>query len=151
MVPDIWFSIFDMLPIQDLLALTQTSLGMKATVEMYWPHGFSFPKVLHGFIDYEEVQSFHDMLRETGGIIGGSTALQYLARTKFDESDLDVYVIANKKNNARDWLTEHGMMSIPVKRKIDVSKDYINIHEIEGVESFKTRDSSKVVQLISTR
>ena len=62
LIPDMWITIFDMLPIRELWRLSQTCSMMKALVEKYKQSAFNFPELLWPFIRSNDVNSFQEML-----------------------------------------------------------------------------------------
>lgn len=151
LVPDIWITIFGMLPIRELWRLAQTCSMMKELVETYKRSAFNFPGLLQPFIHSEHVDSFREMLHVTGGVISGSIVLQYLERVRFESSDLDIYVFRDKQADAVKWLQSHGLTRMTSNRDVDVSEEYDVLEDVESVESFVVPDSLKIVQIISTR
>ena len=160
---DLWFTIMDQLPIRDVLKISRTCRFMHDIVESYKPVAFSLASVLKAFIEHEDLTSLQEMMIQTRAIISGSTALQFFARTRYDNSDLDIYIPKGSLKKGADWLLAHGYES---EKRIPAPEDpedlfpnacaetperYDCLDEIVGVYSFKKGNPSKVVQLVATR
>ncbi|KAF8736862.1 hypothetical protein AX14_013794 [Amanita brunnescens Koide BX004] len=155
---DLWFVIMDQLPIKDIFTISRTCRFMHNVVQSYKSVAFSFASVLKPFVEHEDLTSLQQMMFQTTAIISGSTALQFFARTRYDNSDLDIYIPEGSLEKGADWLLAHGYESekrIPApedpKDPFPTLEGYDCTDEIVGVYNFKKGNPSKVVQLIATR
>ncbi|KAF8327495.1 hypothetical protein F5887DRAFT_898771, partial [Amanita rubescens] len=148
--------IFDLLPIEDILALERTSQRMKDLKEQYCKSVFRISRVIMPFVDNEnQVQVFVQMMKETNALISGSTALQFFDRTRYHEADLDLYFEARYIDL---WKTQMVAFGYSLMEKTAASAsvvegelEYRGFEEIESVESFKHPGSNQVVQLMATK
>ena len=67
---------------------------------------FNLTRLVCSFFPGEQVLSFQNMLKTTGGIISGSTALQFLDRTQYSVVDLDLYINQCHIDVASKWFLE---------------------------------------------
>lgn len=105
-----WKDIFDLLGTRDLLILRRTCKWIQSLVQQYWEQTFNISRLLRPFLMLEDIDSFRQLLHKTGGIIGGSSALQFLDRRAFNTlSDLDIYVQYEKTPQVKEWLRAHGL------------------------------------------
>ena len=152
-MPDVWDGIFMLLPVRELLVMMQSCKRIRAHVIRYWMTAFNVGRLLHPFIALGDIISFQDLLRRTGGIISGSTALQFLDRRSFDvSSDLDLYVPSYQSAVLKDWLLLHGLSETPTEDPaLDGAREYPLSPEIDSVLNFTAATTSRRVQIISTK
>ena len=153
---DVWVQIFDLLPIKELLQISQTCKVMAEAMKEYWWVAFNFRKLVMPFIPNKDVDSFQEMLHNMGAVISRSMALQFMDRGRASEmSEMDVYVCHDERKQVVAWLIGHGcVMSCPAEDGIvedDVTHGYKSYSHIECVEDFKTQELARIVQLISTK
>ena len=154
LVPDVLYHIFDLLPVRELLVLSRTCVWLQTLLQDYWRGAFNLSRLLEPFISNEDISEFRQLLRMTQGLISGSAALQLLDRRSFDDkSDLDIYVHHRNSALIYEWFVHHGMMeSVHESDGIDVVPDYSNqMNEIDSVINFQVVNSSRIVQLVSTK
>ena len=109
------------------------------------------------FIRPETLYCFRQMLQATGAIISGSTALQFLDRARYDDSDLDIFVNHLKCDIVSKWLLNQGMkrvknISQPTPDGIDDVDGYNGSGETHHVEEYEVTYSElpRRIQLIAT-
>ncbi|KAI0076957.1 hypothetical protein K474DRAFT_1707755 [Panus rudis PR-1116 ss-1] len=76
---------------------------------------FDINKFLTRFFD--DPLAFRSMQAETGALISGSMALQFLDRSFYPESDLDLYAEQKNSKQIEKWLIEAGYMFQPQKHQ----------------------------------
>lgn len=74
---------------------------------------YSITSVLSHFFLVEQHGTFHQLQYETGMIIGGSVALQYLDGRHFDFSDIDLYVQHRSRFPIIRWIITLGYIYSP--------------------------------------
>ena len=153
---EIWNRIFDLLSIKDILRVAQTCAAFKSAVSGYWKKAFNLAKLIYPFISHDKITSFRKMLMLTGGIISGSTALQFLDRAKYEKSDLDVYINHANSAKASAWFIDNGMKRVTrgsetPSPEIDACEGYNGSSEVH-IEEFEARNSGepRTIQLIAT-
>ena len=135
--------------IKDLLSVSQTCTTMRLLVKAYWPIAFNLTQTLQPFLKADLITSFRLMLKASGGIVSGSTALQFLDRTAYSSSDMDIYVSSENCAILEHWLLDHGMKKIR-NDSIEIS-EYDRLREITSISDFQVPDSPKLIQLIGTK
>jgi hypothetical protein len=60
------------------------------------------------YFENEQIASFRQLKSATGTIISGSTALQFFDRTRYPNSDLDIYVEARYSGDMMEWFFDKG-------------------------------------------
>ncbi|KDR77818.1 hypothetical protein GALMADRAFT_65576 [Galerina marginata CBS 339.88] len=109
-------SIFDGLSAGDLYRYSWTCRDAHDAVSSYFRRNknFDLHKVLERYFSLEDVFiAFRELQAATGMFISGSTALQFLDRTEYPESDLDLYVQHRYRRPIAWWLKEIGYNVIP--------------------------------------
>lgn len=150
--------IFDELSIKDLFRTSETCRAMKTAVEGYRKTAFNLSKLLEPFIPGESTTSFRKLLLSTGGLISGSTALQFLDRAKYDGSDLDFYVNHENCSEASAWLLKNGMKRVDrvhesPSHEIDTCEGYDGSGQVHHIEEYEARISGETrsIQIIATK
>lgn len=154
--PEVWDIILGMTLIRTILQLSQTCRIMHNITNHYLISSFNITKILLPYFHTpENVMQFHEMMTHTGAVISGSTALQFFARTHYDESDLDVYMESQHLEEGTETIYALGYQ----KMERDDSDDgdiqamedaYPNTLHIETVNTFKNYESNKTIQLVAT-
>lgn len=89
----------------------------KDVILAYFRRAFRIENLLRPyFLDYprpDPVSEFRSMQSSTGALISGSTALQFFARTRYDDSDLDLYVNQDRVEKVLDFLKDAGYTYVP--------------------------------------
>lgn len=83
-------TVFDNLEPQDLYALRATSHAGQDVVEEYLERRFNITRTLSPYFD--SVPNFRAIQARTATLVSGSTALQFMDRTTYPNSDLDLYL-----------------------------------------------------------
>ncbi|KAF8685277.1 hypothetical protein AX14_004060 [Amanita brunnescens Koide BX004] len=134
---------------------------MQDYVRAYCRCAFNLPGLLRPFIPVNDIDTFREILHETGAIISGSVALQYFDRKTFHPTDLDIYVNGNEQPRVVAWLLQCGLVESRRGEEDGSQSDTDDIDVVEGyrsgssdvmrVENFKMEGTSKTVQVISTK
>ncbi|KAF7341848.1 hypothetical protein MSAN_02040300 [Mycena sanguinolenta] len=99
-------ALFSLIPTRDLVQLSQTSSRIHARVNDVC---FNITRLLCRFFgDSDGVAQFRQMQRSTGTLVSGSTALQFLNRLTWRDTDLDVYVTRGSAPAAACFIVDHG-------------------------------------------
>ncbi|KAL5514377.1 hypothetical protein ACEPAG_2465 [Sanghuangporus baumii] len=72
----------------------------------YMDRVFDINKHLKRFFSYP--LSFRVMQAQTGAIVSGSSALQFMGRMVYPQSDLDIFVAIRNAQEVCDWIVYHG-------------------------------------------
>jgi hypothetical protein len=154
---DICCIVFDQMLVIDLFWMSQTCRMMRDVVRAYWTTAFNLSRVIYPFVPEEQVLSFRNMLRTTGTIISGSTALQFLDRTRYGGADLDLYINQCHIDAASKWLLDRGARRLVDRDEaqhtgVDVSEGYHDSGEIHHIKEFKVIHSitPRTIQVIVT-
>jgi hypothetical protein len=149
-----WFAVLSLFltGVCDDVSFLGTS-SLMSGFKHYWKWAFNLSKLLEPFLPNEDVDAFRQILKTSGGIISGSTALQFLDRQSFDgASDLDVYVPYKNVSILAEWFHQHGFSKCAHEHSnIDVVLNYTHSGEIKQVANFIAVDSIRVIQLVSTK
>lgn len=146
---------FDELTVTEIFRLSRTCHRLHDFTESYWSSKISLTRILKPFVPSDdEVECFRGMMRTTGAIISGSSALQAFARVQYDESDLDLYVKETKEDDVNFFLNGLGYSklesNIATKEGLDPEDGYPGKSEILQVASYTRASSHRVVQVIYT-
>ncbi|KAF8329031.1 hypothetical protein F5887DRAFT_895306 [Amanita rubescens] len=154
---ELWFKIFDLLPIEDILVLERTSQRLRDLKDEYCQSVFKLTRVLMPFLSSEnDVQEFVKTMKGTDALISGSTALQFFDRTYYQYADLDLYFEAKHLEVWKTQMIAFGYTLVPKigNNALDVVEniyEYPSFQQIEALETFKHRSTAKVVQLMATK
>lgn len=155
MSTEIWYRVFDLLPVRDVFRVSRTTRLMHKLTQSYWSWKLDVACVLWPFFrSIEQTHLFLQMMHRTGAIVSGSTALQLFERTCYEESDLDLYVNIESVGEVYGWLSEAGFRKIEqdeAKQRMVIGDSYPMVDEIKKVEGYATVSSSKIVQVITTK
>ena len=147
-----WIVVFQSLPIKELLLIARTCSALRLLVKAYWPLAFNLARLLLPFLLPEHVPGFRSMLKTVGGIVSGSIALQFLDRTSYECSDLDIYIPFENASVADDWISKHGMAKEPPKANAgETPMGYGENRELTNITNYRVCRSGRLVQLISTK
>lgn len=89
-----------------IFRMRRTCKAAKQAVDDYISRVYKIERQLSRF--FSDPASFRTLQLRTGVVISGSMALQFLDRTVYKESDLDLYVMANYAKAVYDWLEDAG-------------------------------------------
>ncbi|KAI9002539.1 hypothetical protein DFJ74DRAFT_695984 [Hyaloraphidium curvatum] len=109
-----------------LFRLGATCRALHGPVNAYAARAFNGDALLARFFP-GEVAAFRALLALTGAIVSGSAVLQLLNRVRYNESDLDVYVLALAATDLCHWLLEHGY-SLGLPGELDVGSQLRDLH-----------------------
>lgn len=165
--------LFDNLSPADLLRYSRTSKTAYQMVSSYMRRAFNLQKLMDRFFTEIEMSSFRLWQSRTGMLISGSTALQFLDRTFYPESDLDIYVehryckvialwlisIGYTYGRARPGLSDQDLEEALRMTKFAIPKtikflppstpDYLDCG-VAGVYNFHKADPDCKIQLVAS-
>lgn len=95
---DVHEHIMDEVNLQDLRRYGMTCKAIHQSVQAYLRRWNNIDPLLLPYVPSHRITYFRAMQKEADAIIGGSTALQFMARVRYKTSDLDIYV---ERKNAR--------------------------------------------------
>ena len=101
---DFIFSLFVYVSPLSLCCLEQVNVDLRNSVQRYKSVVFNIGQHLFRF--FSSPEDFRKLQAETGALISGSNALQFLLRQTFPLSDLDLYVTQDNHERVADWLTQ---------------------------------------------
>src|ERR1700722_19018160 len=99
-------AILDNVSPRDLIRFSQTCLGARNAVQKYMRQAFNIHSHLFRF--FKAPQEFRALQARTGTLISGSSALQFMDRSFYKESDLDLYVDRRYGREIGLWLMGQG-------------------------------------------
>ena len=105
--------IFDNLPAKDLLRYAQVCHSAHDAVSSYLRRAFKLERLLSRYLSDKEILELRCLQFSTGAIISGSTALQFLDRSFYPDSDLDIYVQQDYTQEIASWLETIGYKMLP--------------------------------------
>ncbi|KAH8092522.1 hypothetical protein BXZ70DRAFT_898119 [Cristinia sonorae] len=109
----IFESIFDNLTPLEFLRFARTCRLAQSVVQGFIKRTFQINRILSRFFD--DPVAFRSLQARTGTLISGSVALQFLDRTFYPESDLDIYIPPQFDREVLLWLTKNGYQFVPTK------------------------------------
>ena len=142
--------------------LAKTCRSAHELVQSFLPRAFNINAALRRF--FKEPLKFRSLQRESGMLISGSFALQFLDRTVYDDSDLDLYCNFQDREKMGLWLmNDEGYTFAPnslqdpdfrqasadAPHVIDLGP-YVNLRGISTVFTFtkKVRENSEDVRKV---
>jgi hypothetical protein len=136
--------------------MARTNQYFRDLTEMYWNSRLNLARVIEPYFDsHHDVQTVREMMKETGAIISGSTALQFFARETYGDSDLDIYVEDTKWKSALSCLTNLGYKVLPnaigTNDGVEPGDGYPGELEIEKVITLVKGGIARFIQLICTK
>ncbi len=84
-------------------------------VSSYLRRAFKLERLLSRYLSDKEILELRRLQFSTGAIISGSTVLQFLDRSFYPDSDLDIYVQQDYKREIALWLESIGYKMLPRK------------------------------------
>lgn len=161
-------AIFCALTPASLICLSMTCKLANAIVECWMALAFNIDKLLLRYFDKEDIASFRHVQACFGVIISGSSALQFMDRTSYPGSDLDLYLEARHVNPLCRWLISRGYNYVPTRgqarynQQVDrmlrsthprapffAPRGEYNITGMVGV--FNMKKQGRVIQVIAAR
>ena len=82
---------------------------------------FCVDRLLSRYFTPAEITRFRELQSLTGALISGSTALQFLDRDTYPNSDLDVYVEHRYVRCLAEWLVEIGYKYTPLSDSAEMA------------------------------
>lgn len=95
----------------EFLRFGRTCRLVHSIVKRYIKRAFDINRFLARF--FPDPVAFRKVQARTGTLLSGSSALQYLDRSSYPESDLDLYVPAQSDVQMIGWLVASGYSFIP--------------------------------------
>ncbi|KDR73334.1 hypothetical protein GALMADRAFT_142446 [Galerina marginata CBS 339.88] len=92
----------------DLFRYSRTCKEARNAVLFYIWRRFDIQNVLGRYFTSKQISMFRELQSATGMFISGSTALQFMAREVYPESDLDLYVEHRFRKPIALWLRSIG-------------------------------------------
>ncbi|KAL5498711.1 hypothetical protein ACEPAH_2066 [Sanghuangporus vaninii] len=89
-----------------VLRLGRTCRLAHFAMRNYMDRAFDINKHLKRFFSYP--LSFRVLQARTGAIVSGSSALQFMGRMVYPQSDLDIFVAIRNAQEVCDWIVYHG-------------------------------------------
>jgi hypothetical protein len=112
--PTIHDWIFAPLDVIDVLNFASTCRTARVAFNLFMKRAYKVEIVLRRFL--RNPSAFRRLQRETGTLISGSVALQFLERTVYPESDLDLYTHPVHTLDVGRWLiVEEGYSFVPTE------------------------------------
>lgn len=93
---------------RELLRFSRLCAAAKLKVDSYMSRKFSIYRILDRFFDHNDSIEFRFLMRSTGLIVSGSSALQLFDRSLYEESDLDLFVNRRHADLVATWVLKRG-------------------------------------------
>ncbi|TCD68624.1 hypothetical protein EIP91_010279 [Steccherinum ochraceum] len=103
--------IFRYLSPLELLRLCRTCRLARTLIQAFMKRTFNINRFLERY--FADPVAFRSLQARTGTLVSGSSALQFLARLFYPESDLDLYVQSACDKEVMDWLLQEGYVFVP--------------------------------------
>lgn len=117
----IYDSIFDNLSPGNIFRVGRTSRLAQLAVKDYKKRAWDIDKHLRRY--FTDPTGFRVLQAQTSAVISGSSALQFLDRDFYPDSDLDLYVDIKDAATVCSWIEEHGGKGYYLKPS-DLQKKY---------------------------
>ncbi|CAA7267482.1 unnamed protein product [Cyclocybe aegerita] len=158
-------AIFDNIGPGDLVRYSRTCKAAREAVSSYNRRAFNLERVLSRYFTPTQITKLRELQFETGALISGSTALQLLDRSHYENSDLDLYVTHHSCKPIGLWLQSIGYQYEPKStgraplalRKLETALEYVDPlerlkeHLLEGRKdhSFLDRSASGYLRVLN--
>ncbi|EDR15939.1 uncharacterized protein LACBIDRAFT_301449 [Laccaria bicolor S238N-H82] len=167
--PTIYDLIFSCLPPPTIMRCGRTCRVIYVATKDFNTRAYNINRHLSRF--FNDPEGFRSLQAQTAALISGSNALQFLDRSHYADSDLDVFVFAGTVREIGRWLINHEGYSFTPrpeqspefeKAAVEMSPvpgepEAFEVHEAEyrstgiiGVHSF-SKAPDLTIQLITTR
>jgi hypothetical protein len=107
---------FSACEIQEILRFSSINRAMHEIVLSYMMRAFNIDRILSRF--FPDPNAFRVLQRQTATLISGSQALQFLDRTFYPESDLDLYLFPGREWDVGRYLLQIGYTFAPHKHQL---------------------------------
>ncbi|KAI4519203.1 hypothetical protein K525DRAFT_258722 [Schizophyllum commune Loenen D] len=97
----------------ELVRYSRTCRDAYRAVKSHFQRAYNLKRTLSRFMSADEVDRFQLLQSETGTVISGSVALQFMGRYEFTSSDLDIYTEHRYARRVGDFLTSLGYQYKP--------------------------------------
>ena len=112
--PPIADNIFVFLSPAALINLSSASHSNRVAIRHFYKRAYNIHRHLSHF--FRDPPGFRSLQARTGTLISGSNALQFLERTTYKDSDLDLYTHPGYTSEIAHWLTNHEHYTfVPMK------------------------------------
>lgn len=104
-----------------IIRLRRTCKAGRHAVDHYVAQTYDFTAYLGRF--FANPHGFRELQASTGAVISGSSALQFMNRQRYDDSDLDIYVTSEYAYRVCEWILFHSgktysyHSSLPISHK----------------------------------
>jgi hypothetical protein len=123
--PPIFDIIFSFLSPRSLIRIGRTCRLAKTSVSLFYARAFNINRHLSHF--FTNPIAFRSLQARTATLISGSNAVQFLDRSFYPESDLDLYVHPGHSKEVGMWLIEReGYTFVPNQRQRDEEFDFVD-------------------------
>ncbi|TDL13693.1 hypothetical protein BD410DRAFT_757508 [Rickenella mellea] len=92
----------------EIIRMSWTCWAARKSVQSYSSRAWSIDRHLRRF--FRDPSAFRSLQAQTGTLISGSNALQFIDRTFYPESDLDIYVFPREHLTVGKWILEEAGM-----------------------------------------
>ncbi|KII94494.1 hypothetical protein PLICRDRAFT_169248 [Plicaturopsis crispa FD-325 SS-3] len=127
--PSISDKVFSALSPASLVRFSRTSTRARRAVQSYSRIAYSIDRHLTRFFPHPRV--FRALQARTGTLISGSNALQFLDRTFYADSDLDLYVEGRHASEVGEWLGGSGWRFEPSAKQSGTFEESLKVR-LEG-------------------
>ncbi|KAI0341020.1 hypothetical protein BDW22DRAFT_1296455, partial [Trametopsis cervina] len=103
---------------------------LATVIQRYMQVACNIDRSLMAFFD--DVHGFRRLQYETGMLISGSFALQFMGRLKYDGTDLDLYLPMHGRMNVAIWLSAHGYNFCPTVHQPQDFLTALNTEDLMG-------------------
>jgi hypothetical protein len=112
--PPIADNIFVFLTPATLINLSLASKTNTVAIQQFYKRAYNIHRHLSHF--FHDPQGFRSLQARSGTLISGSNALQFLQRSTYKDSDLDLYTHPGYASEVAHWLTNHERYTfVPVE------------------------------------
>ncbi|KAF5317751.1 hypothetical protein D9619_012541 [Psilocybe cf. subviscida] len=111
-------ALLDNLSTADILRFGRTSKSAHHALQSYLRRRYRLSHVLAPFFTEDQTEGLRTLMSRTGMIISGSIALQFMDRTIYPGSDLDLYAPLKYAWQISDWLVSAGYTYTPLKASL---------------------------------
>lgn len=106
-------ALLDNLSTADIFRFGRASKSARHTLQSYLRRRYKLHQVLSRFFTEDQTEELRTLMSRTSMIISGSVALQFLDRTIYPDSDLDLYAPLKNAWHISDWLVSAGYAYAP--------------------------------------
>ena len=145
--PPICELIFKYISARSLVHFSQTCRVAHNAVLEYYRYGFNINRHLARF--FNNPIAFRSLQARTGTIISGSSALQFLDRTFYEGSDLDLYLHPETTKDVGDFLLQEGYRFTPNSIQPDDFDEAVTLRRRN--DALPSQDPTAAMQILDTQ